>query len=135
MGFMWSLVQFLFLHSLISFTVTNCSSFIQPSSQCHEDESHALLQFKEGFVISNSASYNRLSYPKIASWNASTDCCSSWDGIMCDEHTHHVIAIDLSVAASSMVQWMLIAVSSALRTFGFLILLIMTSITLKSHPG
>ncbi|KAL9297160.1 hypothetical protein ACSQ67_023056 [Phaseolus vulgaris] len=31
----------------------------------------------------------------MASWNATTDCCS-WDGIECDEHTNHVISIDLS---------------------------------------
>ncbi|XP_057435953.1 receptor-like protein Cf-9 [Lotus japonicus] len=98
MGFMWSLdlsLQLLFLYSLFSLTVTNCVPFIQPMP-CHEDDSHALLQFKEGFVISKLASENPLSYPKVASWNASTDCCSSWDGIQCDEHTGHVIGIDLS---------------------------------------
>ncbi|KAJ1443715.1 Leucine-rich repeat [Sesbania bispinosa] len=63
--------------------------------QCHEDESHALLQFKKGFVISKFASYNPLSYPKIASWNGSTDCCS-WDGIECDEQRGNVIGVDLS---------------------------------------
>ncbi|KAK7374500.1 hypothetical protein VNO80_07930 [Phaseolus coccineus] len=84
---------FLFLYSLFSFTATNCLLFVPPT-KCHEHESRALLQFKKSFVISKS-SYNPFSYPKMASWNATTDCCS-WDGIECDEHTNHVISIDLS---------------------------------------
>ncbi|GAU26005.1 hypothetical protein TSUD_166870 [Trifolium subterraneum] len=56
---------------------------------------HALLQFKEGFQINKFASANPLGYPKTASWNSSTDCCS-WDGIQCDDHTNQVIQIDLS---------------------------------------
>ncbi|KAJ1378716.1 Leucine-rich repeat-containing N-terminal, plant-type [Sesbania bispinosa] len=36
-----------------------------------------------------------LSYPKIASWNGTTDWCS-WDGIECDEQRGHVIDVDLS---------------------------------------
>lgn len=50
---------------------------------------------RKRFVISKSASYNPFSYPKISYWNAPTDCCS-WDDIQCDNHTSHVIAIDLS---------------------------------------
>ncbi|XP_058736312.1 receptor-like protein 7 [Vicia villosa] len=92
----WSLVlsvQFLFLYSLFSFTFT--TSFPLTHPKCHQKESHALLQFKEGLIISKSASSdNPLSYPKTTSWNASTDCCS-WEGIQCDEHTNHVIHIDL----------------------------------------
>ncbi|KAL2340533.1 hypothetical protein Fmac_008473 [Flemingia macrophylla] len=70
---------------------TNCFLFVPPT-KCHKLESYALLKFKERFVISKSASYDPFSYPKIASWNGSTDCCS-WDGIQCDLHTGHVIAI------------------------------------------
>jgi len=84
---------FLFLYSLFSFAATNCLLSVPPT-KCHEHESRALLQFKKSFVISKS-SYNPFSYPKMASWNATTDCCS-WDGIECDEHTNHVISIDLS---------------------------------------
>ncbi|GAU26007.1 hypothetical protein TSUD_166890 [Trifolium subterraneum] len=62
---------------------------------CHEYESHALLQFKDGFHIDKSASLYPLSYPKTASWNSTTDCCS-WDGIKCDDLTNQVIHIDLS---------------------------------------
>ncbi|RZB53707.1 receptor-like protein 6 [Glycine soja] len=86
--------QFLLIYSLFSFTVAKCLLFVPPT-RCHEDESYALVQFKESFVISKSASYNPFSYPKIASWNATTDCCS-WDGIQCDHQTNHVIGIDLS---------------------------------------
>ncbi|CAI8584622.1 unnamed protein product [Vicia faba] len=85
--------QFLFLYSLLSFTFT--TSFPLTHPKCHEDESHALLQFKEGFNINMTASWNPSSYPKTASWNASTDCCS-WDGIQCHEYTNRVIHIDLS---------------------------------------
>ncbi|XP_058736315.1 receptor-like protein 7 [Vicia villosa] len=92
MLFHWSLV--LSLHFLfLSFTFT--SSFPLTHPKCHQYESQALLQFKEGFNINmTSSSDNPLSYPKTASWNASTDCCS-WDGIKCDEHTDHVIHVNL----------------------------------------
>jgi len=86
------LIKFIFLYSLFSFTFTTCFPLIKP--KCHQYESHALLQFKERFVINNLASANLLSYPKTASWNSSTDCCT-WDGIKCHEHTYHVIHIDL----------------------------------------
>ncbi|KAL2330019.1 hypothetical protein Fmac_017600 [Flemingia macrophylla] len=97
MWFGWSSavsIQFLFLFSLFSFTYTNCLPLV-PLARCHEDERYALLQFKERFVISKSASDDPFSYPKFASWNASTDCCL-WDGIQCDNHTTHVITVDLS---------------------------------------
>ncbi|KAK2359355.1 pentatricopeptide repeat-containing protein, mitochondrial [Trifolium repens] len=61
-------------------------SHLDLEPKCHDDE---------GFHINNSASLNPLSYPKTASWNSSTDCCS-WDGIQCDDHTNQVIQIDLS---------------------------------------
>ncbi|KAM4080110.1 hypothetical protein ACB094_09G166500 [Castanea mollissima] len=35
------------------------------------------------------------SYPKTASWKEDTDCCS-WDGVVCDKTTRHVIGLDLS---------------------------------------
>ncbi|KAH0772485.1 hypothetical protein KY290_009622 [Solanum tuberosum] len=33
-------------------------------------------------------------YPKTSSWNMSRDCCS-WDGVVCDDITGHVIELDL----------------------------------------
>ncbi|XP_030941797.1 receptor-like protein 35 [Quercus lobata] len=59
---------------------------------CHAEERLALLQFKDSFMINKSASINP--YPKVSSWTLN-DCCS-WDGVECDEHTGHVIGLDLS---------------------------------------
>ena len=65
-------------------------SSMQPN--CHAEERLALLQFKDSFMINKSASINP--YPKVSSWTLN-DCCS-WDGVECDEHTGHVIGLDLS---------------------------------------
>uniref|UniRef100_A0A2N9F9J0 Uncharacterized protein n=1 Tax=Fagus sylvatica TaxID=28930 RepID=A0A2N9F9J0_FAGSY len=76
--------------------VTNCFSSVQPL--CHDDESSALLQFKESFVINKTASINPLAYPKVSSWKLEgedRDCCS-WDGVECDDGTGHVIGLDLN---------------------------------------
>uniref|UniRef100_A0A6N2MKB9 Uncharacterized protein n=1 Tax=Salix viminalis TaxID=40686 RepID=A0A6N2MKB9_SALVM len=35
---------------------------------CHDEESHALLQFKKSLVINESASSDPSAYPKVASW-------------------------------------------------------------------
>ncbi|XP_020977664.1 receptor-like protein 12 isoform X1 [Arachis ipaensis] len=100
MGLLCSLafsIQFLLLFS--SFLFTNSLSLNHSTAthhhECHQHESNALLSFKQNFIISKSASYNPLSYPKTLSWIPTTDCCS-WDGIECDELTCHVIGIDLS---------------------------------------
>ncbi|XVF20498.1 hypothetical protein REPUB_Repub12eG0005700 [Reevesia pubescens] len=71
-------------------------SSVQPL--CHPDERLALLQFKDSFVIDNSASSRPDAYPKTESWNLDEgigDCCS-WDGVECDNITGHVIVLDLS---------------------------------------
>jgi Leucine-rich repeat (LRR) protein len=66
---------------------------------CHHDDSSALLQFKESFVINKSVSPNDPSaYPKVASWRVEgdkSDCCS-WDVVECDEDSGYVIGLDLS---------------------------------------
>ncbi|KAL4607791.1 hypothetical protein ACB092_09G200400 [Castanea dentata] len=36
-----------------------------------------------------------ISYPKTASWKEDKDCCT-WDGVLCDQTTRHVIGLDLS---------------------------------------
>ncbi|KAJ6865405.1 receptor-like protein 7 [Populus alba x Populus x berolinensis] len=76
------------------------ASYSSPSMQplCHDDESYALLQFKESLVINQSASYEPSAYPKVVSWKVdgeSGDCCS-WDGVECDGDSGHVIGLDLS---------------------------------------
>ncbi|XP_062018616.1 receptor-like protein 7 [Rosa rugosa] len=77
-------------------------SLQQPSSSCHDDESFALLQFKQSFVINESASVGEGAYPKVLSWKpAAAKGCCSWDGVECDEKTGHVIGLDLSSSCLS----------------------------------
>ena len=83
-------MQFLFILSLHSLVSAGSFSSVQPL--CHDDESFALLQFKESLIINQSAS----AYSKISSWMAQSSDCCTWDGIQCDENTGHVISLDLS---------------------------------------
>ncbi|KAJ6865432.1 receptor-like protein 47 [Populus alba x Populus x berolinensis] len=86
----------LFLLSLFHLRACYSSPSMQPL--CHDDESYALLQFKESLVINESASYESSAYPKVASWKVdgeTGDCCS-WDGVKCDGDSGHVIGLDLS---------------------------------------
>ncbi|KAL7207694.1 hypothetical protein ACSBR1_029611 [Camellia fascicularis] len=68
---------------------------------CTQEQSSALLQFKQQFSFDKSASYGFcdsfgiLSYPKMESWKEGSDCCS-WDGVECDNKTSQVIGLDLS---------------------------------------
>ena len=82
-----SISLFMFMHFLAILSFYNLmfasSSFVQPL--CHDDESFALLQFKESFIIDQSASSETSAYPKVSSWKLESDDCSSWDGVGCDE--------------------------------------------------
>ncbi|KAM3338979.1 receptor-like protein Cf-9 [Capsicum galapagoense] len=67
---------------------------------CNKDESISLVTFKKSLTIDPSASADcdysgQPYYGKISSWNMSRDCCS-WDGVICDEMTGHVVELDLS---------------------------------------
>ncbi|KAL7224308.1 hypothetical protein ACSBR1_025714 [Camellia fascicularis] len=68
---------------------------------CTQEQTSALLQFKQQFSFDKSASYLNcdsvgiLSYPKMESWKEGSDCCS-WDGVECDNNTSQVIGLDLS---------------------------------------
>lgn len=78
------------------FNLALAQNSLQPL--CDEAESLALLSFRDSFLISKSASANPSAYPKVKSWNASSendDCCS-WDGVECDRETGHAIGLDLS---------------------------------------
>lgn len=77
-------------------------SLQQPSSSCHDEESSALIEFKQSFVIDELASVDEGAYPKVLSWipAASKGCCS-WDGVECDQRTGHVIGVDLSSSCLS----------------------------------
>ncbi|PRQ45740.1 putative leucine-rich repeat-containing, plant-type, leucine-rich repeat domain, L [Rosa chinensis] len=82
------------------FVASSLSSRQQKPSTCHDEESTALLQFKQSFVINISDFGFDGSYPKVSSWKAAEgdqniNCCS-WDGVECDEETGHVIGLDVS---------------------------------------
>ncbi|XP_021834171.1 receptor-like protein 12 [Prunus avium] len=83
---------------LFHLVVANFVDSLQQLS-CHAEESSALLQFKESFMIDKSASSNDGAYPKVSSWKpvggGNSSCCS-WDGVECDEMTGHVIGLNLS---------------------------------------
>ncbi|XP_059449547.1 receptor-like protein 6 [Corylus avellana] len=107
MGFSLSLFIFMalfFLLSRLHLIVGQSSPFMQPL--CHHDQSSALLQFKQSFIIHKSASMKSWfdfppDYPhcqKVGSWTVEgdkSDCCS-WDGVECDKDTGHVIGLELS---------------------------------------
>ena len=89
-------IRLLFLLSLLHAIATNCSASSQPL--CHDDESYALLQFKESFPRNVNDCNDPFAYPKIESWKlegVDKDCCL-WDGVECDKNTGHVIGLDLS---------------------------------------
>ena len=64
---------------------------------CNPYESFALLQFSNSFSINQNISYsdNIVKYPKTVSWKNGTDFCS-WDGVLCDSISGHVIGLNLS---------------------------------------
>jgi Leucine-rich repeat (LRR) protein len=85
-----SSILFLFhFHATIS-----SSNYSSSSHFCAPDQSLSLLQFKESFSISSSAS-GRCQHPKTESWKEGTDCCL-WDGVTCDMKTGQVTALDLA---------------------------------------
>ncbi|XP_042973975.1 receptor-like protein 7 [Carya illinoinensis] len=98
-----SLFPFMLMRLLLFFSLVHVLMLAYASSfteiLCRDDESAALLQFKESFVIINqSKSHDPSAYPKVSSWTLegdNRDCCL-WDGVECDEDTGHVIGLDLS---------------------------------------
>jgi Leucine-rich repeat (LRR) protein len=88
MRFLLSLLLFYLILFSASF------SFVQPV--CHDDESFALMKFKESFTINRSASGDPSAYPKVSLWKPESGDCCRWRGVKCNEDTGHVISIDLS---------------------------------------
>ncbi|XP_021806718.1 receptor-like protein 12 [Prunus avium] len=78
--------------SLFHLVVANFVDSLQQLS-CHAEESSALLQFKESFIITDKFA------SKVSSWKpaggGNSSCCS-WDGVECDEMTGHVIGLNLN---------------------------------------
>ncbi|KAI3417634.1 LRRNT_2 domain-containing protein, partial [Psidium guajava] len=70
------------------------------AAPCRPDQKSDLLQFRDAMMPNNSTSFfcqvdgAWLSSPKMISWKADADCCS-WDGVMCDQMTGHVIRLEL----------------------------------------
>ncbi|KAL6289885.1 hypothetical protein ACE6H2_007395 [Prunus campanulata] len=91
------LVVLLLFHLVV--IAHSLNSLQQQQPPCHDEESSALLQFKQSFFLDASASLYAGAYPKLLSWKpakgANSSCCS-WDGIECDVQTGHVIGLDLS---------------------------------------
>ncbi|PHU11221.1 hypothetical protein BC332_18151 [Capsicum chinense] len=91
--------QFSFLFFLCFCLLSFSSSIPHP---CRKDESISLLKFKKKLTVDSSASsdayceivYGQMPHQKTSSWNMSNNCFS-WDGVMCDEMTGHVIELDL----------------------------------------
>ncbi|XVF70327.1 hypothetical protein PTKIN_Ptkin11bG0153000 [Pterospermum kingtungense] len=69
-------------------------SSVHPRPLCRPQERSALLELKESFVINSFASSSFDAYPKTEYWKLG-DCCS-WEGVVCDNATGHVITLDLS---------------------------------------
>ncbi|KAK9095831.1 hypothetical protein Sjap_021328 [Stephania japonica] len=64
------------------------------SSLCRPDQRLALLQFKSSFII-HFDEYLVDPHSKVWTWKAKTDCCSSWEGVTCDNFGY-VIGLDVS---------------------------------------
>ncbi|KAG2713345.1 hypothetical protein I3760_04G172900 [Carya illinoinensis] len=88
-------LRFLF-SLLVLFLLLLTASLSSSQPLRHQDESLALMQFKDSFII-----HNYTSCPaRTTSWSVEakggrSDCCS-WDGVECDLHTGHVIGLHLS---------------------------------------
>ncbi|KAF3947214.1 hypothetical protein CMV_026621 [Castanea mollissima] len=96
--FIWLSQLFYLLLLFYSQLASSSSSSFNSSSPllCSQDQSSALLQFKQLFSPSEYGSYYcNISYPKMESWKEGTDCCS-WDGVTCDSVRGDVIGLDLS---------------------------------------
>ncbi|VVA39693.1 PREDICTED: receptor [Prunus dulcis] len=89
------LLKLLLFHLVVA---ASAFSSLKPYYSCHDEERAALLQFKQGFVIDESASGDG-AYPKVSTWNPAeggTSNCCAWSGVQCDKRTGHVISLDLS---------------------------------------
>ncbi|XP_062167436.1 receptor-like protein 6 [Alnus glutinosa] len=97
MGFPPSLLPFVRFFLSVSLFYLIFAGFcysVQPL--CHDDESFALLKFKESFTINQSASNDPSAYPKVSLWKPESGDCCRWRGVKCNEDTGYVISLDLS---------------------------------------
>ncbi|XP_060672739.1 receptor-like protein 6 [Ziziphus jujuba] len=80
------------LHHLL-IIITYFAYFVQPL--CHNDDSIALLEFKNSFIIDKLLLEILLHIPEFNPGEENRDCCS-WDSVACDTDTGCVVALDLS---------------------------------------
>ncbi|KAI3879979.1 hypothetical protein MKX03_020387 [Papaver bracteatum] len=79
--------------SLFFFMLNVCNSKnSRVQGKCLNDQRILLLQLNQSLTYDD---YDDLVAPKLSSWSLSTDCCTSWDGVICDK-VGHVIGLDLS---------------------------------------
>ena len=86
------------MHFTFPVTLLLTCFFSCVQSFCLNHERIALLELRDSFTIAEHASGDPSSYPKVASWTTeknNSDCCL-WAGVECDNHTGHVIALDLT---------------------------------------
>ncbi|XP_004301719.1 PREDICTED: LRR receptor-like serine/threonine-protein kinase GSO1-like [Fragaria vesca subsp. vesca] len=84
-------MQYSVLVGLVCLAIASFSSSVGSSNNtflCLESERLALLQFKQGLL-------SDYKYNALATWESTKDCCD-WRGIACNNHTGHVITLDLS---------------------------------------
>ncbi|XP_058216564.1 receptor-like protein Cf-9 [Rhododendron vialii] len=89
------------LFNLFFFFLFLCQLTCLHANLCTQEQTSALLQFKQKISFNKSASrecddeFGITSFPKMESWKKGSDCCS-WDGVECDKETGLVIGLDLS---------------------------------------
>ncbi|KAL4607777.1 hypothetical protein ACB092_09G199600 [Castanea dentata] len=88
------LLSFLF-HSTPSSFSSSLSSISPCSALLHFNHSLSLDSSASPSIHTSSIQMCDISYPKTASWKEDKDCCT-WDGVLCDQTTRHVIGLDLS---------------------------------------
>ena len=88
-----------FFLAFLLFFISHSQSTSNTSFQhhCLPVQRSALLQLRQEFVEKRIFSdyYYGVSFPKMKSWKANSDCCS-WDEVTCDAESGQVIDLDLS---------------------------------------
>ena len=78
-------------------SISPCSALLHfnHSLSLHRDASPPFDTYADSIDHRSNIHMCDNSYPKTTSWKEDKDCCS-WDGVVCDQTTRHVIGLDLS---------------------------------------